>query len=173
MSWRTVIGLKGFSVGRAVRTAYAPLSLLRCGPASASMHWRSPTYRSPCCGHGPAATSCVGARHNVARPCAVVRPVSRDIESRQRTTWPRPRSNAATKRRDSESPYRLSSVATSVWQFVLDCRTPITPTLETSFLGCASTEPAAGVPACGVALPPPSGPRVHRFRCPAGKYSAG
>jgi hypothetical protein len=37
-----------------------------------------------CSAYGPAQTSCPGARHNVARPWRVVRPVRPDIESRQR-----------------------------------------------------------------------------------------
>jgi len=43
-----------------------------------------------CSALGPAATSCGGARHGVARPCAGVRSVRRDFISRRKCTRPHP-----------------------------------------------------------------------------------
>jgi hypothetical protein len=70
------------SSGRADRAADAPLSLLRCGPASASMHWRSQACCSPLDSPGTAnqrrdsdrnASASSLAAGQPPHPCGVVR----------------------------------------------------------------------------------------------------
>src|ERR1700730_17463446 len=52
----------------------------------------APFRYASCFAHRPADTSCVGARHNVARPRAVAQPVRRDIESSRKDIRRRPHS---------------------------------------------------------------------------------
>jgi hypothetical protein len=107
-----------FSVGRAARTVDAPLSLLRCSPASASMHMLL-TMFSP--GTGGPETRLRSATLRLlprcgqpSHPCLGVRSVRRDFVSRRRT--------------HPISPSRISvadahrSVATSMSQSVLEWR---------------------------------------------------